>query len=222
MRLSQLSAAAGLSPTTVKWYLRIGLLPRGEATATNQAIYDDAHLHRLRLIRALVEVGGLRTEAVREVLAAIDDPHRPMNDVLSVARRACAHDDAEPSLRSTELTDSFLAHRGWDVDPTSPARRELAAVLSAVAALQPAIGDIVTGPVVTGPVNEEDSVIELLDPYADAVEPLAETEIANTRSDLPRDLLTERVVAGTVLMERALAALRKLAQEHYAARQFRS
>ncbi|AQT80865.1 hypothetical protein B1R94_18745 [Mycolicibacterium litorale] len=218
MRLSQLSQAAGLSPTTVKWYLRIGLLPRGEATAANQARYDDTHLHRLRLIRALVEVGGLSTDAVRDVLAAVDDPRRPVGEVFAVARRAGAVDSPAPPQQASDLGDAFIEHRGWKVDPESPARRDLAAVLNALATLQPPAGSEVPAPAV----SDVESVCTLLDPYADAVEPLAADEIAHTPVDLSRDLLTERVVAGTVLMERAMAALRRLAQEHHAARRFPS
>ncbi len=202
----------------MKWYIRIGLLPRGEATAANQAQYDDTHLHRLRLIRALVDVGGLSTDAVRAVLTAIDDPQRPINEVFAVARRAGADTAADTPPQAADLAGSFIDHRGWDVDAASPARSELAAVLNAMAVLQPPVDSAVPAP----QVGDTTSVFALLDPYADAVEPLAQAEIANTPTDLPRDLLTERVVAGTVLMERALAALRRLAQEHYAARHFSS
>lgn len=60
-----------------------------------------------------------------------------------------------------------------------------------------------------------EGVSALLDPYADAVEALAAAEVANAHEDMDRDLLVERVVAGTILMERALTALRRLTQEHY-------
>ncbi|TDO17747.1 MerR-like DNA binding protein [Mycobacterium sp. BK086] len=218
MRLAELSRAAGLSPTTVKWYIRIGLLPRGEPTAANQAQYGADHLHRLRLIRALVDVGGLSTDAVHDVLAAIDDPQRPINEVFAVARRAGASPGADIAREAIDRADSFINHRGWDVPPASPTRRELAAILNAMAVLQPPPDSVVPAP----QVGDDASVFALLDPYADAVEPLARAEIINTSTDLPRDLLTERVVAGTVLMERALAALRRLAQEHYSARHFTS
>lgn len=111
------------------------------------------------------------------------------------------------------LVDDFVRHRGWRIRAESPARNDLGAVLAAIAALQPHpaggarhVPDVGTG----------DGVNALLDPYADAIEPLARTEIANAPAGLTRDELVERVVAGTILLERAMAALRRMAQEHYA------
>ncbi len=217
MRLSQLSEAAGLSPATVKWYLRIGLLHRGEQTAVNQAQYDRTHLQRLRLIRALVDVGGLSTDAVRDILSAIDDADRPVDDVIAVAHRACAMNAAAPPTEAgAELGDAFIRHRGWQVGADSPARSDLAAVLAALAALRSGGEDRSQAP----DVSAGDAVNALLDPYADAVEPLARAEIANSPEDLSRDELVERVVAGTILLEHALTALRRLAQEHHAAQRY--
>ncbi|GAB3039144.1 MULTISPECIES: MerR family transcriptional regulator [Mycolicibacterium] len=223
MRLSELSRAAGLSPTTVKWYLRIGLLHRGQPTAVNQARYDDSHLRRLRLIRALIEVGGLSTDEVGDLIAAIDDPHRSIQNILAHAHRASAASAGTKAAASAAPIDDYIRHRGWRVRADSPARRDLAAVLDAIAALrpQPASGAAgVSAEVTTPDTTTPDAVYSLLDPYADAVEPLAAAEIANTPADLPRDLLVERVVAGTILLERAIAALRRLAQEHHATKRY--
>ena len=59
MRISALAAAAGLPVATVKFYLREGLLHPGVATSATQANYDDSHVRRLRLIRALTGPVGL-------------------------------------------------------------------------------------------------------------------------------------------------------------------
>jgi len=53
MRISALATAAGLPLATVKYYLREGLLHPGVASSATQASYDEAHVRRLRLIRAL-------------------------------------------------------------------------------------------------------------------------------------------------------------------------
>ena len=73
MRISELSASSGITVPTIKFYLREGLLAPGSPRAVNQADYGEPHLHRLRLIRALSEIGGLRLREIRGVLAAIDD-----------------------------------------------------------------------------------------------------------------------------------------------------
>ena len=63
MRISQLAERAGLPVATVKYYQREGLLPEGVRSAPNQVQYGDAHVRRVRLIRALLETGGLSVAA---------------------------------------------------------------------------------------------------------------------------------------------------------------
>ncbi len=74
MRISELSRSSGVPVATIKFYLREGLLPDGLRTSQNQAQYDDAHVQRLRLIRALVGAGGLSLAATKNVLRQIDEP----------------------------------------------------------------------------------------------------------------------------------------------------
>ncbi|KUP95458.1 MerR family transcriptional regulator, partial [Thermobifida cellulosilytica] len=71
MRIGELSRRSGVSVPTIKYYLREGMLPEGERTAANQVRYSESHLRRLRLIRGLIDVGGLPVPTVREVLAEI-------------------------------------------------------------------------------------------------------------------------------------------------------
>ena len=73
MRIAELGQESGLPVATVKYYLREELLQPGAPTAANRAEYDGRHLRRLRLIRILVEVGGLSLRQVGAVLAAIDE-----------------------------------------------------------------------------------------------------------------------------------------------------
>src|SRR5687767_12715748 len=114
MRISELSREAGLPVATVKYYLREGLLPAGTASAPNQAAYDDGHLHRLRLIRTLREIGGLPIERVRAVVAAIEDQTLSRHELFGVVDRA--RGDASPPgatpddrRQARAETDAFLA-----------------------------------------------------------------------------------------------------------------
>ena len=59
MWMAELATRSGLSVPTIKYYLREGLLPAGVATGATRAVYDETHVHRLRLIRALTDVAGI-------------------------------------------------------------------------------------------------------------------------------------------------------------------
>jgi DNA-binding transcriptional MerR regulator len=72
MKISELSRRSGVPTSSIKFYLRGGLLPSGTATAHNQADYGDRHLERLALIRALREVARLPIETIARVTAELD------------------------------------------------------------------------------------------------------------------------------------------------------
>ena len=209
MRVGELSARAEVPVATVKWYLRVGLLHKGEATAHNQASYDDSHLHRLRLIRAMLEVGGLSVEQAKKVLDAIDDDQLEIPQVAAVAHAAVSgrgsYRNYEPALPAVTR---YLDRRGWRVSADSPARADLAAVLGALELLSR------SGDGASPPVADDEQIASLLDPYADAVQAIAEAEVRALPPAEQRGQLVEDIVVGTVLMEQAMGALRRLAQEN--------
>jgi DNA-binding transcriptional MerR regulator len=75
VRLAELSRRSGVARSTIKFYLREGLLPAGTPQGRNQALYEERHLERLRLIRALREVAGLSLEVVGRVASELDRAH---------------------------------------------------------------------------------------------------------------------------------------------------
>lgn len=197
MRISELARATGVPLATIKYYLRESLLPAGRATAATQAEYDSRHVERLRLIRALVDVGRLPLSRVRELVAALDDA---VPDVAAAVATAHAglppvtDPDGDPA-RARALTDRL----GWAVDPDSAALHQLEAALRALDE--------------TGLAPDQAK----LDVYADAARQVAEADIATTpqagvhgasAADVVRT-----VVVGTVLYEPLLLALRRLAQQ---------
>lgn len=198
MRISELSRASGVSVATIKYYLREGLLPPGEVTAPNQAHYSDEHLQRLRLVRVLREVGGLGIEPIRAVLDAVDDPDRSLHEVLGTAHHALS--PASPSdERSSEIdeVDALLQRLGWHISPSAPDRWALAETLAALRRL-----------------GRDVDVTTFL-PHAQAAEQLAAVEVASIDASAGRGHAVEQAVVGTVVYEAALAALRRLAQEHH-------
>src|SRR5690606_4216279 len=87
MRISELSAQTGVPVPTIKYYLREGLLPEGERGAPTQAAYGEAHVQRLRVIRAL-STAGVSIAGTRRVLDALDDPPEDAHRLLGTAHAA--------------------------------------------------------------------------------------------------------------------------------------
>jgi DNA-binding transcriptional MerR regulator len=207
MRISELARSTGVSLPTVKYYLRGGLLPPGRATAATQADYDSSHADRLRLIRALVDVGGLSLAAVRSVLAVIDSgPDQAAIAVGTVHAALSAGTDAvrddtgcdagtrsAPVAPPPERALAVLRQLDWCADPGSPTVRWLDAALDAVEQV-----GIPMSP-------------ERLRAYADAAMTVAAVDVASVPQESAADAVTH-VVLGTVLYEPVLLALRRLAQ----------
>ncbi len=105
MRISELSKSSGVPVATIKFYLREGLLHDGRHTSATQASYDDSHVGRLRMARALVGVGGMSLARVKAIIAVIDDPPATMHELLgpvSLVGRAGDDECGEPQ----DLNDS--------------------------------------------------------------------------------------------------------------------
>ncbi|MCW2502628.1 MAG: putative transcriptional regulator, MerR family [Actinomycetia bacterium] len=208
MRISELSRTSGVPVPTVKFYLREGLLPPGELTSPNQAAYGEAHLRRLRLIRALVEIGGVSIAAVKDVLAALDDTSLGVHDLLGSVQYALipAQPRDDPEWREAFAdVNAFLDGLGWRVRSDAPARIRLADVLHA---LRRRDGEPVAPDAVFGP-------------YVQVAAQIADAEIASMAPPgSPREALAEQVAVGVATSEAAFSALRALAQEDASARRY--
>jgi len=139
VRIGELSRRTGVSVPTIKYYVREGLLPAGQLTSPNQASYEERHVRRLRLIRAMIDVGGLSVAAVREVVAAVDDPESSLHEMLGAAadnvvpRYEGAGDEPGDALVAARTTVArLLARRGWTCDPGAPAAEALAVAPTAL------------------------------------------------------------------------------------------
>ena len=205
--MAELSATSGVAIPTIKYYLREGLVPAGVRTAANQASYGEGHVRRLRLVRALVEVGNLPIATVAAVLAAVDDQTRSTREVLGVVHHALAIGDGHPTEGSdvdaaVDEIEAFLTELGWRVSPRGPAIRELARVLASLRRLG------------------WDVDAAVFRRYAEAADRVAAAELEHTAGQERRTDAVETAVVGTVLFEAALVALRRLAQEHHSAAGF--
>ncbi len=202
MRVGELSRRSGVSLASIKYYLREGLLPPGERTSPNQATYDEGHVHRLRMVRALIDVGGLTVAATRDVLAAVDDPEVPLYVALGRASGTTMDpgDQDETQDETWAAAERTLAaavdERGWAVSDENPAWHTAVGVLATYARL----GD--------------DDLSAQLGLYMRAMEEVAEREVAAVVDRGDRARTVEGVVVGTVLGDTLLAAVRRLAQQH--------
>lgn len=203
VRMAELSRLSGVPVATIKFYLREGLLPPGERTAPNQARYDERHLERLELIRALREGAGLGIATLARVFRAMEErrrdrrPEYPMIAIGALSEpRAADAEDGEDLARARADVDRLLDELGWDVDLESPAREDLARALATVHRFMPGL---------IGDVSE-------LRAHAEAMRAVAAAEIPDDYSpDADPAAALRFAVLGTVLFEPVLLALRKLA-----------
>ncbi|VEG26202.1 MerR family transcriptional regulator [Actinomyces howellii] len=197
MKMAQLSARSGVGAPTIRYYIREGLVPAGELTSPNQAVYDDRHLEALRLVRALIDVGGLSVDGARAVLANLGGGESAA-ETLRAAQYALTpaqgsgHAQLDEALARVE---ALIESRWWSVSADNPARWTLARTLLALEELGAT------------------EVLELLDAYAAAAEEVADREAeVLERVGTPREAVVS-VVALDVLGDRLVSALRRMAQE---------
>src|ERR671936_1902303 len=77
LRMGELAEASGVSPATIKHYLREGLLPEPHKTSRNMAYYPPEFADRIRLIKQLQEERFMPLRVIKELLDSGDgDPDR--------------------------------------------------------------------------------------------------------------------------------------------------
>ncbi|MGJ0118431.1 MerR family transcriptional regulator [Williamsia sp. MIQD14] len=201
MKISELSRRSGVSVATIKYYLREDVLPAGEPTSSNQASYGDGHLRRLRLIRALIDIGGLSLARVRDALAATENDELPLHDAFGAVMlglddpgMTVADDDTVGEVRD------WLADRNWTIAPDAPATRRLAELIGILRTF---------GLPVTA---------ESFSAAADTAEATAIDEVRYAHDQPDRIASVEMMLIGTVVYERAMAMVRRLALEAASAR----
>uniref|UniRef100_A0AAU2VMG8 MerR family transcriptional regulator n=1 Tax=Streptomyces sp. NBC_00008 TaxID=2903610 RepID=A0AAU2VMG8_9ACTN len=210
MRLSELSERSGVKTATVKYYLREGLLPPGRRVSATQAEYDESHLRRLRLVRALLQVGRLPVATAREVLEHADDESLGRTMRLGAALWALPHgpepEEAPETVAARAEVERLLDRLGWtsaqEIGSLSPVHRSVVASLATLIRLgYPCEGDYLA---------EQARLMHQV-----AVRDLDMMETYPTEAEQ-----VEHAVASAVLYEPLLAALRRLAQEEESARRF--
>ncbi|TXK18472.1 MerR family transcriptional regulator [Homoserinibacter sp. GY 40078] len=195
MLMSQLSAATDTPVPTLKFYLREGLLPAGTPLSQTRADYDESHVRRVRVIRALTETVGLSVQQTRGVLAVVDDPGPSLFDAFG---RALSHLPPEvPEQDDYPRARAALGALGWMCDPGYPAVRQLENAIAAAEA-------------VGVPLDEA-----RLRAYAPHIRGIAQYDMDGIPED--PDAAIAYAVLGTAAHEPVIAALRRLAHQDIAA-----
>jgi len=196
MRISELSRRSGVPVATIKYYLREGVLSPGELSSRTQASYDESHLKRLALVRALVDSAGLSIARTKEVLAAIDRP-QPLLDLLASVTGADEDGDVERP-RARAVADAA----GWgDVETCGGPMGRLE---ESLVALESAGFDV-----------SEEQLLAL----AELMDGVAEREVAGIPAD-DAAAAAEYVLVGTALVAPVLLALREVGHVHHSVRRF--
>ncbi|WP_079403684.1 MerR family transcriptional regulator [Streptomyces sp. 3211] len=227
MRLAELSERSGVAIATIKYYLREGLLPPGRRVSATTADYDEGHLRRLRLVRAMIQVGRVPVADVRKVLAHVDDESLGRTIRLGAALWALPR-EAEPAdgrgdedggegggegegedevmaAARTEV-DRLLRDLGWstarEVGELSPVHRSLVAAVATLMRLG----------------YPWDAA--LMAPYAQLMHQVAVRDLDFVETHPSEAEQVETAVAATILFRPVLNALHRLAQEEESARRY--
>lgn len=196
MWMAELAERSGVRVPTIKFYLREGLVPRGEERGATRAAYGEEHVRRLRLVRALVEVAGLGLDRVREVLDALDDPALSLHETIATAHQLLSPTPSpDPSPESRAQVAALLADNASTADP---AGRHALAVAAALDSMRAA----------GLPVSSEG-----LARYAAAMAGVAAAEVGLVEAD-DREAAVTYALLGSVLAEPVLLGLRRMAHEH--------
>ncbi|MEW1829536.1 MerR family transcriptional regulator [Streptomyces sp. NPDC088196] len=211
MRLAELSERSGVSVATIKYYLRERLLGPGHQVNATTSEYDEEHLRRLRLVRAMIQVGRVPVATVREVLGHVDD------DSLGRTIRLGAAMWALPQVREPDEDDEYVraAHQevdrlldllGWEnakqLSTISPAYRSLVVSVAAFRRIGYGWG------------------AELLSPYAELMHRTAVLDLDNMEEHPSEEERIEFAILGAIINEPILQSLHRLAQEEEAARRY--
>ncbi len=199
MRMSELSERSGVSVATIKFYLREGLIPEGTRTSKTQATYDDVHLQRLRVIRALVE-SGVSVAETRKVLSALDSPPADPRDLLATAHAAVTP-TADHSIDVAAAAD-LVTRMGWK--PGFCDDQVLGGVTRALEAIDRAGFSV------------PDDVMPV---YLESIRAMADAEIAAVPTE-SAEAAVRYVVLGSVIVEPLILALRRVAEQIASSKRF--
>ncbi|GAA0363548.1 transcriptional regulator [Streptomyces blastmyceticus] len=191
--------------------MRIPISSTTTSPSAAAVVRPESHLRRLRLVRALIEVGRLPVAAAKEVLGHVDDDSLGRTIRLGAALWALPHgpdpDDTDECVATARReVDELLRVVGWstahELGELSPDHRSLVVAVATLIRLG----------------HPWDA--ERMTPYARLMHQVAVHDLDFVESHPSDAEKAESAVAATILFEPVLSALRRLAQEEESARRY--
>jgi DNA-binding transcriptional MerR regulator len=197
VKLSRLAATSGVSTTTIKHWIRVGIMPPGRLKNATTAVYEQRHVDRARLILVLRDVYGASITSIRSLTELIDTPGIRTLDVMNACLafalgvpEGIADDPAYAEFQ--ERTYELMRRRDWRGYPGAAERGLTFALAQA------------------SEVGLDYDVEELME-YADALEPLAGRNVAALGPEGSADEVARRMLLAVNARARQLVAVSSLA-----------
>lgn len=113
MRIGQLARTSGVSPATIRYYEKIGLMPMARRTDGGYREYPAGAVNRIRVIRNAVQLGFPLRE-IANVLRARDAGGAPCRDVRNYASALVEQIERRIHELRTERQAMLAMIREWD------------------------------------------------------------------------------------------------------------
>ncbi|SJN45252.1 Regulatory protein, MerR [Microbacterium esteraromaticum] len=197
MKLSRLADESGVRTTTLKHWIRVGILPPGTLRNRTTASYTQRHVERARLIVVLRDSYDASTTAIKKLTALIDSAGVTTLEVMNACQAFAlgtpediASDPEYAEYR--ERTYELMRRRDWRGYPGA-AEQGLAHALWQAASVG------------------LDCDLDELMAYADALEPLAGRNILALGPTGSPDEIARRMLLAVSARARQLVAVSSLA-----------
>ncbi len=121
--IGQVAEAAGIKPDTVRFYEKVGLLPKPERAASGYRVYAQSAVKRMLFIRK-AQALGFSLDEVKRILTLRAHGAEPCARVVAIAKATLS--ETESKLRElTALRDSLTKNlRQWELKPRKKAHAE--------------------------------------------------------------------------------------------------
>lgn len=113
MRIGQLAHSTGVSTDTIRYYEKIGLLPRAQRTGSGYRAYPSGAGHRILVIRNAVQL-GFPLEEIAKVLRVRDAGGAPCRQVRDYAHALVGQIEQRIDELKAERRSMLAMIDAWD------------------------------------------------------------------------------------------------------------